>query len=124
MRIQILSAIVALCIIACAAPEPTVRGLWKSTIKADDGVEVPIEVEFKDASVQTNAGNVALKGNDLLIEFPSGAVFSGKFNGPENPIKGSYIQPSNQVGGQRLAHSVELIPSRDGYWKGIAKPLA
>lgn len=124
MKKYLFSSIATLCIVACASSQPTVRGLWKSTLKADDGIGVPIEVAIKDRTAQSEVGDAELNEGRLSINFESGAMFLGEFSGVDSPIKGSYIQPSNQVGGQRLAHAVDLLPSSDGHWTGTATPLA
>ena len=139
MKKHFLPSIAALCLVACTPSQSsssqleasqskpsqsTVRGLWKSTVKADDGIEVPIEVVINNMSVQSNVGHAGLKEGKLSITFKSGAVFLGNFAGPDSPIKGAYIQPGNQIGGQRLAHALDLLPSGNGRWTGTAKPLA
>lgn len=124
MRKHLLAPMAALCLVACTTAEPSIRGLWKGTLKPDDGTPVPIEVSIQETGVETLAGTGAVTNDALIINFNSGAVFSGKFVGPNQPIQGSYIQPSNQVGGQRLAHSVALTPTGDGRWTGLATPLA
>lgn len=124
MKNYLLATLAACSVAACSAPEPSVRGLWKSTIQADRETEVPIEVAIKDGVIQIEAGSGELKGDVLSINFASGAVYSGKLAGQNSPIKGFYIQPENQVGGQRLSHAVELFPSGDRKWTGVANPLA
>lgn len=96
----------ALCLVACTTAEPSVRGLWKGTLKPDDGTPVRIDVSIRQTGVVTITGTGVVTNDALIIRYNSGAVFAGKFAGPNQPIRGSYIQPSNHVGGQRLAHSM------------------
>jgi len=124
MRKYLFAPMAALCLVACTTAEPSIRGLWQGTLKPDDGAPVHIDVSVQGTNVETRGGSGVITNDALTINFDSGAVFSGKFVGQNQPIQGRYIQPGNQVGGQRLAHSVELLPNSDGTWTGLATPLA
>jgi len=117
-------AIAALTISACATPEPTIEGLWLGELEADAGTPVAIELSILGDEVIVNQGEVVLSDGALSIAYDEGAVFSGSFMGAKSSIRGFYIQPSNNIGGQQLAHSVDLSLQPDGKWRGAATPLA
>jgi CubicO group peptidase (beta-lactamase class C family) len=109
---------------ACATADPTPKGLWLGEVKADAGAPITIEVAISDGQVLANEGEGKLSSDTLSIVYESGAIFKGHFEGDNAPISGFYVQPGNQIGGQRLSHSVRLIGKSDGSWIGTAKPLA
>ncbi len=123
MKKCLMSAVAAISIAACTISQPSIHGLWVGSLEADHGLPVPIEVSLKQANVKTNTGTGMVNTDELLVELDSGAVFSGKITDKGKPIHGFYIQPGNQIGGQRLAHAVDLEPTSGGNWSGIAKPL-
>ena len=123
MKKYLLSAVAAISIAACTASQSSIHDLWSGSLEPDNGLSIPIEVSIKQANVETNIGTGMVNADELLVELDSGAVFSGKITGKDKPIHGFYIQLGNQIGGQRLAHAVDLEPSADGNWGGIAKPL-
>ncbi len=123
MKKCLMSAVAAISIAACTISQPSIQGLWVGSLEPDNGLPVPIEVSLKQANVKTNTGTGMVNADELLVELGSGAVFSGKITDKGKPIHGFYIQPGNQIGGQRLAHAVDLEPTSDGNWSGIAKPL-
>lgn len=123
MKKHLLSAVAVISIAACTTSQSSIQGLWSGSLEPDNGLPVPIEVSIKQANVETNIGTGVIDADELLVELDSGAIFSGKITGKDNPIHGFYIQPGNQVGGQRLAHAVDLEPTSDGIWSGSAKPL-
>lgn len=115
MKNYLAASLAAILCLACTSSEPTIRGLWKGTIKADDGTPIPLMI---DSSVLKSAGM------SVSIPTQAGGLFTTKYISENMPLEGFYIQPSNQVGGQRLAHSVTLLPDQDDQWVGTATPLA
>lgn len=124
MKKTILLPAAMLCFVACASSEPTIRGLWKATLKPDSGATIPINIFLDKNAAQAFDGEVTIIEDEITVLFPDGGKFIGKISSPDQPIDGRYIQPQNQVGGQQLGHAVTLKPSADGEWKGIAQPLA
>ena len=123
MKKYLMSAVAIITIAACTTSQPSIQGLWSGSLEPDNGLPVPIEVSIKQANVETSIGTGIVNAGELLLELDTGAIFSGKIIGKDKPINGFYIQPGNQIGGQRLAHAVDLKPTSDGIWSGSAKPL-
>ena len=93
------------------------EGLWLGQIKADSGDPVSIDVSEAEAKLRDDSRHVS-------VPLDNGAVWIGLSSQDETGMHGAYIQPSNQIGGQRLAHWVRLSESVEGRWTGTAKPLA
>lgn len=124
MKLYLILAAAGLAASACATPEPTIEGLWLGELKADNGGPVAIQVSTQGDGVSANEGDGDLSSDTLTITYDSGAVFEGSYSGSDQPIHGFYIQPGNNIGGQRLAHPVSLSLQPDGTWRGSATPLA
>ncbi|MEL6687933.1 MAG: hypothetical protein AAFP97_09950, partial [Pseudomonadota bacterium] len=106
-----------LAIAACANANPAPDGLWLGQMEGDDGEAIFIEVASDDLE---SAGfeNVILhnlESGTLLLDTPR--------QQNETLVDGFYIQTSNQIGGQRLAHPIQLLKNQDGFWVGTAQPL-
>lgn len=124
MRKLALLSTAIVCFAACAASEPTVRGLWKTTLKPDIGASVSIKISLNKDLPIASEGDFESADGYISIALTQGGKFIGKIEGADQPINGWYIQPANEIGGQELAHAVSLLPSADGEWTGTAKPLA
>lgn len=114
----------ALTVSACATPEPTIEGLWLGELKSDAGTPVAIELSVLDDEVIVTQGEGVLSDGTLSITYDAGALFFGSFEEAGRSIRGFYIQPSNDIGGQQLAHPADLSLQPDGTWRGEARPLA
>lgn len=119
-----LSALFSLAVLtACTPPPAELDGLWFGASQAKTSDFAEIRLSMHDGKLQADGAEVSVDKGYMTIAYPTGAAYVAPLPEENKTVEGFYIQPSNEMGGQRLAQLLKLRLDDSGQWSATPTPL-